>query len=98
MYIKDVFMANLIAARANTLNGGVMIVGTGSCVRLIRLWELMFSFSGQQLAPTREPARVGDILHSVASMESTELTLYFKNDFTLEQGLELTFEWYKERN
>jgi len=28
-------------------------------------------------------------------MEFTESILNFKNDFTLEQGLELTFEWYK---
>ena len=98
VYVKDVVKANLLAARANTLNGGVMNVGTGSYVRINRLWELISSFSGQHLAPKHEPARDGDILHSVASMESTELTLNFKNDFSLEQGLELTFEWYKERN
>ena len=97
VYVKDVVKANLLAAHANSLEGGVMNVGTGSYVRINRLWELISTMSGQQTAPKYEPARDGDILHSVASMDSTESTLKFKNDFSLEQGLEMTFDWYRGR-
>ncbi len=95
VYVKDVVKANLLAANATSLAGNAFNIGTGSYVRINRLWELIASLSGQQLTPTYEPARSGDILHSVAGMDLTQSALNFKNDFTLEQGLEITFDWYR---
>ena len=95
VYVKDVVKANLLAANASSLAGNAFNIGTGSYVRINRLWELIASLSGQQLTPSYEPARSGDILHSVASMDLTQSALNFKNDFTLEQGLEITFDWYR---
>ena len=74
-----------------------MNIGTGSSVLINQLWELIAQMGGQQSAPRYEPARSGDILHSVAGMEMTQSILNFKNDFTLEQGLEITFDWYREK-
>ena len=95
VYVKDVVKANLLAAGTDYLAGNVLNIGTGSYVLINRLWELIASLGGQSLAPRYEPARSGDILHSVAGMELTRSILNFKNDFTLEQGLEMTFDWYK---
>jgi nucleoside-diphosphate-sugar epimerase len=97
VYVKDVVKANLLAAGADNLAGNVLNIGSGSYVLINRLWELIASLGGQRLAPKYEPARNGDILHSVAGMELTRSILNFKNDFTLEQGLEMTFDWYKGR-
>ncbi|MBW2491815.1 MAG: NAD-dependent epimerase/dehydratase family protein [Deltaproteobacteria bacterium] len=97
VYVKDVVKANLLAAGADNLAGNVLNIGSGSYVLINRLWELIVSLGGQRLAPKYEPARNGDILHSVAGMELTRSILNFKNDFTLEQGLEMTFDWYKGR-
>jgi UDP-glucose 4-epimerase len=95
VYVKDVVKANLLAAGANHLAGNVMNIGTGSYVRINRLWELISSLNGERLEPNYEPARDGDILHSVASMELAKSILNFQNDFSLEKGLDLTFEWYR---
>jgi nucleoside-diphosphate-sugar epimerase len=95
VYVKDVVKANLLAAGTGNLAGNVFNIGTGSYVLINRLWELIASLGGQRLAPRYEPARSGDILHSVAGMELTRSILNFKNDFTLEQGLEMTFDWYR---
>ncbi len=95
IYVKDVVKAILLAAGTNNLAGTVLNLGTGSYVLINRLWELIASMSGQQLAPRYEPARSGDILHSVAGMELTRSMLNFKNDYSLEQGLEMTLDWYK---
>ena len=97
VYVKDVVKANLLAAGTDNLAGNVLNIGTGSYVLINRLWELIASLGGQRLAPRYEPARNGDILHSVAGMELTQSILHFKNDFTLEQGLEITFDWYREQ-
>ena len=95
VYVKDVVKANLLAAGADHSAGNVLNIGTGSSVLINQLWELIAQMGGQQSAPRYEPARSGDILHSVAGMEMTQSILNFKNDFTLEQGLEITFDWYK---
>ncbi len=95
VYVKDVVRANLLAANADNLAGNVLNIGTGSDVRINRLWELIASLGGQRLVPQYEPARSGDILHSVADMELTHSILKFKNEFNLEQGLGITFKWYK---
>jgi UDP-glucose 4-epimerase len=95
VYVKDVVKANLLAADSDHSAGNVLNIGTGSYVIINRLWELIASLGGQQSAPRYEAARSGDILHSVAGMELTRSILNFKNDFTLEQGLEMTFDWYK---
>jgi UDP-glucose 4-epimerase len=97
VYVKDVVNANLLAAGVNHPRGRVFNIGTGSRVCINRLWELIAALSGQKTpAPRYEPARAGDILHSYAAMEFTEANLKFNPEFSLEQGLDLTFEWYKE--
>ena len=97
VYVKDVVKANLLAAKTDNIAGKVLNIGTGSQVIINRLWELIATLGGQQSLPKYEAARSGDILHSVAGMELTQSTLNFKNDFTLEQGLERTFEWYRRQ-
>jgi UDP-glucose 4-epimerase len=97
VYVKDVVKAILLAASTDNLAGNVLNIGTGSYVLINRLWELIASLSGQHLAPRHEPARSGDILHSVAGMELAQSVLKFTNDFTLEKGLEMTFDWYRDQ-
>lgn len=96
VYVQDVVKANLLAAAMNQPQGRIFNIGTGNQVRINRLWELIAYLSGQKkLAPRYEPARAGDILHSYAAMDFTRSKLKFKPDFSLEQGLEMTFEWYR---
>ena len=97
VYVKDVVKANLLAAGTDNLAGNVLNVGSGSDVLINRLWEMIAGLGGLQLAPRYEPARNGDILHSVAGMELTQSILNFNNDFTLEQGLQKTFDWYRDQ-
>jgi UDP-glucose 4-epimerase len=95
IYVKDVVKANLLAASEKKLGGKVFNIGTGNSVSIKRLWELISSFSGRRLDPSYEPARSGDILHSLAGIDLAASRLKFKYDFPLEKGLEMTFEWYR---
>jgi UDP-glucose 4-epimerase len=95
VYVKDVVKANLLAASSDNSTGNVLNIGTGNYVPINRLWDLIASLGGQQSVPRYEPARSGDILHSVAGMELTQSILNFQIDITLEQGLEMTFDWYR---
>ena len=95
IYVKDVVKANLLAADNNHVAGSVMNVGTGSYVRIKKLWQLIASLNGQDLEPVFAPARDGDILHSYAHMDLTRSNLNFQNEFSLEKGLDQTYKWYR---
>ena len=95
VYVKDVVNALLQAAQTDQKTGGVYNIGSGSRVTVKRLWELIASLSGQQAEPIYQAARAGDILHSVGNIDKARSKLNFTNQFSMEQGLELTLEWYR---
>jgi UDP-glucose 4-epimerase len=96
VYVKDVVNANLLAASMKQPRGSIFNIGTGSQVRINQLWERIASLSGQKnLKPRYEPARAGDILNSYAGMDLAKSKLKFDPECSLEQGLELTLEWYR---
>jgi nucleoside-diphosphate-sugar epimerase len=95
VYVKDVVNALLQASQTDHKTGDVYNIGRGSRVTISRLWELIASLSGQQSEPVYQPARAGDILHSVGNIDKARSMLNFKNEFSMEQGLELTLEWFR---
>jgi len=98
VYVKDVVSANLLAATVNQPQGAVFNVGTGDQVSINRLWGLIASMSAANLPdPRYETARAGDIRHSRAGLAYSKSNLEFKPEFSFEQGLAATFEWYQER-
>ena len=97
VYVKDVVKGLLAAAGSNHGSGDVFNIGSGSRVTVNRLWEIIASLSGQELEPVYQAARAGDILHSLGNIDKASSLLNFRNEFTLEQGLELTLKWYREQ-
>ena len=95
VYVKDVVKALLHAAQTDHRTGDVYNIGSGSRVTINRLWELIASLSGQHSKPLYQPARAGDIMHSAGNIDKARCILNFTNEFSLEQGLELTLEWYR---
>lgn len=95
VYVKDVVNALILAANSNDSAGKRLNIGTGSSVSINRLWDLIASLAGRQLAPAYAPARAGDILHSVADITLAESLLNYIPGYTLEQGLAATLEWYR---
>jgi len=97
VYVKDVVNANLLAADMNHPQGSIFNIGTGNQVRINRLWKLIAALCEKETPePRYEPARAGDIVHSYAGMESAGTNLKFNPEISLERGLEMTFEWYKQ--
>jgi nucleoside-diphosphate-sugar epimerase len=96
VYVKDVVHANLLAAAMNQPRGSIFNIGTGNQVSIDQLWKLIATLGGQpKLKPQYESARAGDIMHSYARMDLTKAMLKFNPEFSLEQGLEMTFDWYR---
>jgi UDP-glucose 4-epimerase len=97
VYVKDVVKGLVLAAGPDIEAGDVFNIGSGSRVTINRLWELIASLSDQQSEPAYQPARPGDIRHSLGNIDKARSLLKFNTDFTLEHGLELTMEWYRGR-
>ena len=95
VFVKDVVRALLLAAQTDQKTGAVYNIGSGSRITINRLWELIAALSGEQSKPEYKPARAGDILHSVGNIDKARSMLGFRNDFSMEQGLELTLGWYR---
>lgn len=97
IYVQDVVKANLLAATAKGAAGQVMNIGSGSSVDINQLWKLICTLGGQNLEPQYANRRPGDILQSVAGVERAAAQLGFECAVPFAKGLELTFEWYRNR-
>jgi len=95
IYVQDVVRANLLAATIQGIAGQVINIGSGKSVAINQLWEKICALSGQNLEPEYAPKRPGDIVESVAGIESAGARLGFECEIPFEKGLEATFEWYR---
>jgi UDP-glucose 4-epimerase len=97
VYVADVVQANLLAAYRDNITGAVINIGTGSSVTVNSLWENISQFVGVEGEPERAEERPGDIRESVADISLARELLTFEPHYSLEEGLELTWEWYRGR-
>ena len=97
VYVADVVQANLLAAQRQNISGVVINVGTGKSVTVNSLWKNISELAGVQGEPERAGFRAGDIRQSVANISRARHLLGFEPGHSLEEGLQLTWEWYRER-
>jgi len=103
-YIDNVIQANELAASTTNpeaLNT-VYNVAFGESTTVNYLIDLLKINLGQfdkeilKVSPVHEPERVGDILHSLASIEKAKKLLGYRPEYSIKDGLELAINWYWE--
>jgi UDP-glucose 4-epimerase len=99
-YVENAVAANLLAAEApaEKAAGKVFNVAAGHAIDLIRLVKDINLLTGQQLQPRFEPARVGDVLHSLADISAARASLNYEVKVDWEEGLRRTLEFYRQVN
>jgi len=97
VFVKDVVRANLAAAAADKTDERVFNIGTGQFVRIRQLWDAVQNLSGVKIEPAFAPARPGEIRESVADIGRARSALGFQAAHPLEKGLQITFDWYRQR-
>ena len=95
IYVKDIVRALMLAADPSAA-GRVINVGSGSSVTITELWERITALAGIQMPANYTDARKGDILHSLSSIQLARELLSFEPSVMLDDGLKLTFDWYRE--
>ncbi|MFZ1201029.1 MAG: NAD-dependent epimerase/dehydratase family protein [Desulfobacterales bacterium] len=94
VYVGDVVRALIAAAGADAAAGRSINVGTGTAIDINRLWQIIEGMAGLRIAPSYGPPRAGDIVASVAAVDTAQSLMGFTAEVPFEEGLERTFQWY----
>jgi len=93
VYVSDVVGATLLALERNGAAGEVINIGTGKETSINRLCEVFLRVGAKEhLKPVHEPARPGDILHSLADISRARKVLGYEPRVSLEEGIKRLFE------
>ena len=95
-YVDNAVQANLLASEAPGASGFVFNVGTGDRYSLNQTLEILRGLSAKKLPAKYEPAREGDIRDSQADITAARELLGYEPTVRFEEGLERTYEWYRE--
>jgi UDP-glucose 4-epimerase len=90
VFVGDVVDALLAAAGSN---GGVFNIGTGRATSVLELHRACTAVAGSDAEPRFEPARLGDVLHSVLDVGRAERELGWRAATPLADGLQATLAW-----
>lgn len=69
----------------------------GDRTTLNQLWEYIQEASGVNKPASHGPSRVGDIPHSLASIEKAKRHLGYNPEVRVKQGIQKTYEWFVKR-
>lgn len=94
-FVEDVVGLLLKASKASGVSGQVFNAGNGNRYTLNETWNLLQKIAGVNLPPTYGPPRAGDVKHSQADTSRAKAELGHAPQFSFEQGLRLTLDWYR---
>jgi UDP-glucose 4-epimerase len=95
-YVDDVAELCFKASQASGVSGKVFNAGNGGRYSLNLVWQLLQNIEGVKIAPLFGPPRSGDVRDSMADTAGAVTELGHKPQFSLEEGLTRTLEWYRQ--
>jgi UDP-glucose 4-epimerase len=94
VYVGDVVRANVAALTVPAEEPVVVNIGTGRGTSVNALWRALAAVAQPGVGPYHEPARAGDVLHSVLDPSRAKTVLGWQPEIGLEDGLRRTWEWF----
>ncbi len=94
-YVSNVVDANWVAATHPMAVGEVFNIGCGSRTSLNQLVNEMSQILKVSCRPTYEPARPGDVKHSLADTDKAKKMLAYEPAVSLREGLVKVIDWYR---
>ena len=94
-FVSNAVDANLLACQADGAVGQVFNVACGQQYTLLDLVAELRGLLGTRLEPVFEPARPGDIRHSLADIRQARQLLGYEGAVTFREGLRKTVAWYQ---
>lgn len=94
-FVEDVVNLLLKASAAPNVSGNVYNAGNGNRYTLNETWALLQAIEGVDLPAKYGPDRPGDVRDSQADVTAAVRDLGHEPQYSFEQGLRLTLEWYR---
>ncbi|HYW81513.1 MAG TPA: SDR family oxidoreductase [Thermoguttaceae bacterium] len=94
-FVANVVRANLLAADAEGVAGRVFNAANGRNTDLLTLLEILNRLLGTDVKPKHEPARVGDVMESMADITQARNLLGYEPVVYLEEGLRRSIDYYR---
>jgi nucleoside-diphosphate-sugar epimerase len=94
-FIDDVVSANLLAADAPGAAGGIFNIARGDAISLNQVLGHLEQIVGHAVERRHEPARVGDVRHSLADIASARAILKYAPAAGFAEGLRKTVDWFR---
>jgi len=91
IYVQDVARANLAALQGDL--SGACNIGTGAQSTLLDLIEVLSDITGKTSEVSHEPAREGDIKHSLANVTRMNQQLGVKAETSMKDGLQALLDY-----
>lgn len=97
-FVENVVSANLAACTAPNVAGRIFNIAAGKRISVLELLQNLGDIVGQVPKPTFHPSRIGDILHSYASIEAARHALGYQPKVGFREGLSRTVAAMKPAN
>jgi nucleoside-diphosphate-sugar epimerase len=94
-FVEDVVALNLKAATAPNVSGRVFNGGNGGRITLNQAWALVQKLENKSIPAKYGPERAGDVRDSQADTTAAVAELGHKPQYTFEEGMRLTLDWYR---
>jgi UDP-glucose 4-epimerase len=94
-YVDDVAGLCLKAAHAPGVAGKMFNAGNGGRSTLNQIWAMLQKMEGVEIPSQFGPPRAGDVRHSMADTTAAIAELGHAPQFSIEDGLRKTLDWYK---
>ncbi len=93
-YVSNVVRANILASEAKRGFGEAFNIADGLGVSVNSLAERIIQFFKKNMKPRYEPARAGDVKHTLADLSKSRDILGYVPDCGFDEGLKMTLEWF----
>jgi len=94
-FIENIVDQTLRACEAKGASGMVFNGGTGERITLNKVLKLLEKITGKKIQAKYDPPRTGDIRDSQADVTLAQKVLGYEPRVHFEEGLERTWQWYK---
>ena len=97
VYVGDIVEAMLLAAGGDSIDSRIFNIAGGNSIPINELVETLQQFFPETPDPVFGPPRQGDLRFSEADISLAERSLGYRPRIDLQEGLEITVEWFKSR-
>ena len=95
-YVDNAVQANIKGFFASeSAKNQVFNVACGERISVNYLWDSLKDSANSEVEATYGPPRLGDVRDSLADISKAEKLLGYKPQFTVKQGLQITWDYFK---